>query len=223
MSRPKPVALIILDGFGLRDIVQGNAVAQANKPNYDRYMAAYPHTTLTACGEAVGLPEGQMGNSEVGHLNIGAGRIVYQDLTRISKSIRDGEFFHNETLLGAVRYAKTNKKKLHLFGLLSDGGVHSHIQHLFALLDLAKQEGLDQVYIHAFLDGRDVAPDSAKMYMEQLLQKIAEVGVGKMGTGQGRYYAMDGDKRWERTEKSYRAMVYGEGPRYTDPMAAILE
>ncbi|SEC39987.1 2,3-bisphosphoglycerate-independent phosphoglycerate mutase [Paenibacillus sp. GP183] len=223
MSRPKPVALIILDGFGLRSDTQGNAVAQAKKPNYDRYWSTFPHTTLTACGEAVGLPEGQMGNSEVGHLNIGAGRIVYQDLTRISKSIRDGDFFHNEMLLGAVRYAKTNKKKLHLFGLLSDGGVHSHIQHLFSLLDLAKQEGLDQVYIHAFLDGRDVAPDSAKMYMEQLLQKIAEVGVGKIGTVQGRYYAMDRDKRWERTEKSYRAMVYGEGPRYTDPMAAILE
>jgi 2,3-bisphosphoglycerate-independent phosphoglycerate mutase len=223
MSKPKPVALIILDGFGLRSETQGNAVAQAKKPNYDRYWSTFPHTTLIACGEAVGLPEGQMGNSEVGHLNIGAGRVVYQDLTRISKSIRDGEFYDNETLLGAVRYAKTNKKKLHLFGLLSDGGVHSHIKHLFALLDLVKKEGLDQVYIHAFLDGRDVAPDSAKMYMEQLLQKIAEVGVGKIATVQGRYYAMDRDKRWERTEKSYRAMVYGEGPRYKDPMKAILE
>lgn len=223
MSIPGPVALIIMDGFGLRSAVQGNAVAQANKPNYDRYMAAYPHTALTACGEAVGLPEGQMGNSEVGHLNIGAGRIVYQDLTRISKSIRDGEFYDNETLLGAIRHAKNNNKKLHLYGLLSDGGVHSHIRHLFALLDLAKKEQLEEVYIHAFLDGRDVAPDSAKMYMEKLLAKIEEVGVGKVATVQGRYYAMDRDKRWERTEKSYRAMVYGEGPQYTDPLKAIAE
>lgn len=223
MSRPKPVALIILDGFGLRDDVTGNAVAQANKPNYDRYWAQYPHTTLTACGEAVGLPEGQMGNSEVGHLNIGAGRIVYQDLTRISKSIRDGEFFENETILGAIRNAKENGKKLHLYGLLSDGGVHSHIDHLFALLEVCKKEQFGEVYIHAFLDGRDVAPDSAKSYMERLLAKIAEVGVGKLATVQGRYYAMDRDKRWERTEKSYRAMVYGEGPKYADPMKAIVE
>ncbi|ULL19343.1 2,3-bisphosphoglycerate-independent phosphoglycerate mutase [Paenibacillus sp. H1-7] len=223
MSRPKPVALIILDGFGLRDDVTGNAVAQAKKPNYDRYWSQYPHTTLTACGEAVGLPEGQMGNSEVGHLNIGAGRIVYQDLTRISKSIRDGEFFENETILGAIRNAKQTGKKLHLYGLLSDGGVHSHIEHLFALLEVCKKEQFEEVYIHAFLDGRDVAPDSAKQYMERLLAKIAEVGVGRIATVQGRYYAMDRDKRWERTEKSYRAMVYGEGPKYTDPMKAIVE
>jgi 2,3-bisphosphoglycerate-independent phosphoglycerate mutase len=178
---------------------------------------------LTACGEAVGLPEGQMGNSEVGHLNIGAGRIVYQDLTRISKSIRDGEFYDNETLLGAVRHAKANGKKLHLYGLLSDGGVHSHIEHLFALLDLAKKEELNEVFIHAFLDGRDVAPDSAKGYLERLQAKIEEVGVGQIATVQGRYYAMDRDKRWERTEKSYRAMVYGDGPKYTDPIKAVVE
>ncbi|MGG1518776.1 2,3-bisphosphoglycerate-independent phosphoglycerate mutase [Paenibacillus oryzisoli] len=223
MTRPKPVALIILDGFGLRSEEQGNAVAHAKKPNYDRYWSSYPHTTLTACGEAVGLPQGQMGNSEVGHLNIGAGRVVYQDLTRISKSIRDGEFYDNETIVGAVRHAKDNGKKLHLYGLLSDGGVHSHIEHLFALLDLCKKEQFEDVYIHAFLDGRDVAPDSAKGYMERLLNKISEVGVGKIATVQGRYYAMDRDKRWERTEKSYRAMVYGEGPAYTDPMKAIIE
>lgn len=223
MSRPKPVALIILDGFGLRGEVAGNAVAQAKKPNYDRYWAEYPHTTLTACGEAVGLPEGQMGNSEVGHLNIGAGRIVYQDLTRISKSIRDGEFFENETILDAIKSAKQNGKKLHLYGLLSDGGVHSHIAHLFALLEVCKKEQFEEVYIHAFLDGRDVAPDSAKSYMKQLQSKISELGVGKIATVQGRYYAMDRDKRWERTEKSYRAMVYGEGPTYTDPMKAIVE
>ncbi|OBZ15356.1 MULTISPECIES: 2,3-bisphosphoglycerate-independent phosphoglycerate mutase [Bacillales] len=223
MAAPKPVALIILDGFGLRDDVTGNAVAQANKPNYDRYWSTYPHTTLTASGEAVGLPEGQMGNSEVGHLNIGAGRIVYQDLTRISKSIRDGEFYENETILGAVRHVKTNSKKLHLYGLLSDGGVHSHIEHLFALLDLAKKEELEEVYIHAFLDGRDVSPDSAKGYLERLQAKIEEVGVGRIATVQGRYYAMDRDKRWERTEKSYRAMVYGEGPQYLDPIQAVVE
>jgi len=223
MNRPKPVALIILDGFALRGETHGNAVAQAKKPNFDRYWNTFPHTTLTAHGEAVGLPEGQMGNSEVGHLNIGAGRTVYQDLTRISKSIRDNEFFDNETLLGAVRHAKTNGKKLHLYGLLSDGGVHSHIGHLFALLELAKKEQFEDVYIHAFLDGRDVAPDSARKYMEALQGKIADVGVGRIATVQGRYYAMDRDKRWERTEKSYRAMVYGEGPTYTDPMKAIIE
>lgn len=223
MARPKPVALIILDGFGLREQTAGNAVAQAKKPNYDRYMATYPNTTLTACGEAVGLPEGQMGNSEVGHLNIGAGRIVYQDLTRISKSIREGEFFENETIIGAVRHAKEQGKKLHLYGLLSDGGVHSHIDHLLALIDLAKKEGLDNVYIHAFLDGRDVAPDSAKGYIERVQAHIAKVGVGTIATVQGRYYAMDRDKRWERTEKSYRAMVYGEGPQYADPLQAVTE
>lgn len=221
MAAPKPVALIILDGFGLRESAHGNAVAQARKPNYDRYWQAFPHTTLTASGEAVGLPEGQMGNSEVGHLNIGAGRIVYQDLTRISKSIRDREFFANETLLGAIRHAKNNSKKLHLYGLLSDGGVHSHIAHLFALLELAKQEELTDVYIHAFLDGRDVAPDSAVSYLQQLQAKIEEVGIGRIATVQGRYYAMDRDKRWDRVEKSYRAMVYGEGPTAVDPQQAV--
>jgi len=223
MAVTGPVALIIMDGFGLRGESHGNAVAQAKKPNYDRYLATFPHATLTACGEAVGLPEGQMGNSEVGHLNIGAGRIVYQDLTRITKSIRDGEFFANETLLGAVRHAKQNGKKLHLYGLLSDGGVHSHIAHLFALLELAKQEQLHDVYIHCFLDGRDVAPDSARGYLEALQAKISDLGVGQVATVQGRYYAMDRDKRWDRVEKSYRAMVYGEGPAYTDPVRAVVE
>jgi 2,3-bisphosphoglycerate-independent phosphoglycerate mutase len=223
MTRPKPVALIILDGFALRDETEGNAVAQAKKPNFDRYWSTYPHTTLTAFGEAVGLPEGQMGNSEVGHLNIGAGRIVYQDLTRISKSIREGEFFQNETLLGAVRHVKEKGSKLHFYGLLSDGGVHSHIDHLFALLDLAAKEKLTEVYVHAFLDGRDVAPDSARTYIERLQQHIAKVGVGKIATVQGRYYAMDRDKRWERTEKAYRAMVYGEGPKYRDPLQAVAD
>lgn len=223
MTAPKPVALIIMDGFGLRDTVHGNAVAQANKPNYDRYMATYPHTTLTACGEAVGLPEGQMGNSEVGHLNIGAGRIVYQDLTRIDKSIREGEFYDNETLLSAIQHAKKNSKKLHLYGLLSNGGVHSHIAHLFALLELAKRQDFHDVYIHAFLDGRDVAPDSGRSFVEALQAKIAEVGVGKIASLHGRYYAMDRDKRWDRVEKSYRAMVYGEGPQFVDPLQAVVQ
>ncbi|MCC2686747.1 MAG: 2,3-bisphosphoglycerate-independent phosphoglycerate mutase [Paenibacillaceae bacterium] len=222
-NRPKPVALIILDGFGLRGEKHGNAVAQANKPNFDRYWSTYPHTTLTACGEAVGLPEGQMGNSEVGHLNIGAGRIVYQDLTRISKSIRDGDFFANEILLGAVRHAKQNNKKLHLAGLLSDGGVHSHIDHLIALLKLAAKEGVHDVCIHAFLDGRDVAPDSASGYLRSLQGAIKDTGVGKLATVQGRYYAMDRDKRWDRVEKSYRSMVYGDGPTCTDPLQAVSE
>ncbi|WP_374020682.1 2,3-bisphosphoglycerate-independent phosphoglycerate mutase [Paenibacillus thiaminolyticus] len=223
MSAPRPVALIIMDGFGLRNVTEGNAVAQAKKPNYDRYMNTYPHTTLTACGEAVGLPEGQMGNSEVGHLNIGAGRIVYQDLTRITKSIREGEFFENETLLGAVKHAKANDTALHLYGLLSDGGVHSHINHTLAMLEMAAKAGLTKVYVHAFLDGRDVAPDSAIGYIERLQAKIDELGIGRIATVQGRYYAMDRDKRWERTEKSYRAMVYGDGPRYRDPLQAVKE
>ncbi|MBO8165468.1 MAG: 2,3-bisphosphoglycerate-independent phosphoglycerate mutase [Brevibacillus sp.] len=222
-NRPRPVALIILDGFALREETYGNAVAQARKPNFDRYWNQYPHATLQASGLAVGLPEGQMGNSEVGHLNIGAGRIVYQDLTRVSKAIEEGSFFENETLLAAVRHAKQKGKKLHLFGLLSDGGVHSHIEHLYALLELARREGLQEVYIHGFLDGRDVAPDSAIHYIEQLQEKIREIGVGRMATVQGRYYAMDRDKRWERIEKAYRAMVYGDAPHYTDPIAAVKE
>jgi len=223
MSAPRPVALIILDGFGLREETNGNAVALARKPNFDRYWAQYPHTQLNASGEAVGLPDGQMGNSEVGHLNIGAGRIVYQDLTRITKSIREKDFFANEALVGAVRHAKSKGKKLHLGGLLSDGGVHSHNAHLYALLELARMEGLEEVYVHAFLDGRDVAPDSAVGYLRELQEKIREIGVGHVATVQGRYYAMDRDRRWDRTEKAYRAMVYGEGPKYADPIQAVKE
>lgn len=211
----KPVALIILDGFALRDEDKGNAVTHAKKPNFDRFWNEYPHATLQASGEAVGLPEGQMGNSEVGHLNIGAGRIVYQSLTRVNLAIREGEFEQNETLLAAVKHAKEKGTNLHLFGLLSDGGVHSHIEHLYALLRLAKSEGLEKVYIHGFLDGRDVAPQSAETYLKELNEKIEEYGVGEIATLSGRYYSMDRDKRWERVEKSYRAMVYGEGPSYT--------
>ncbi|MGG0414627.1 2,3-bisphosphoglycerate-independent phosphoglycerate mutase [Priestia aryabhattai] len=211
----KPVALIILDGFALRDEDKGNAVTHAKKPNFDRFWNEYPHATLQASGEAVGLPEGQMGNSEVGHLNIGAGRIVYQSLTRVNVAIREGEFEQNETLVAAVKHAKEKGTNLHLFGLLSDGGVHSHIEHLYALLRLAKSEGLEKVYIHGFLDGRDVAPQSAETYLKELNEKIEEYGVGEIATLSGRYYSMDRDKRWERVEKSYRAMVYGEGPSYT--------
>lgn len=223
MKRSKPVVLIILDGFGLREETQGNAIAQANIPNFKRYWSTYPHATLQAAGQAVGLPNGQMGNSEVGHLNIGAGRTVYQDLTRVNKEIQEGRFFDNDVMLEAMRYAKEKNKALHLYGLLSDGGVHSHIDHLFALLHLAKREEVNKVYIHAFLDGRDVAPDSAKGYIEQLLAKMEELGIGQIATIQGRYYSMDRDNRWERIEKAYRAMVYAEGPRYTDPIQAIIE
>lgn len=217
----KPVALIILDGFALRETEQGNAVAHAKKPNFDRYWNQFPHTQLTACGEAVGLPEGQMGNSEVGHLNIGAGRIVYQSLTRVNVAIREGEFAANPTLVEAVEYAKSKGKALHLFGLLSDGGIHSHINHMFALLKLAADKGLEKVYLHAFLDGRDVGPQTAEKYLKQTQEKLAEYGVGEIATVSGRYYSMDRDKRWERVEKSYRAMVYGDGPKYKDAFACV--
>ncbi|KYG28424.1 2,3-bisphosphoglycerate-independent phosphoglycerate mutase [Priestia endophytica] len=217
----KPVALIILDGFALRNEEYGNAVAQAKKPNFDRYWNEHAHATLTASGEAVGLPEGQMGNSEVGHLNIGAGRIVYQSLTRVNLAIREGEFEENATIVGAIAHAKENNKKLHAFGLLSDGGVHSHIEHLYAILRLAKKQGLDEVYIHGFLDGRDVGPQTARKYIKALQEQIKEVGIGKIATISGRYYSMDRDKRWDRVEKAYRAMAYGEGPAYTDPLEVV--
>jgi len=217
----KPVALIILDGFGLREETFGNAVAQAKKPNYDRYWNQYPHAQLTASGEAVGLPEGQMGNSEVGHLNIGAGRIVYQSLTRVNKAIREGEFEKNDTFIDAMKSAKEKGKGLHIFGLLSDGGIHSHINHMFALLKLAAEEGLEKVYVHAFLDGRDVGPTTAKKYIDQTEAKFKEIGVGEFATISGRYYSMDRDKRWDRVEKCYRAMVYGEGPTYSNPYELI--
>lgn len=220
MSR-KPKALIILDGFACRQEKKGNAVAQAAKPNFDRYWNMYPHTTLKASGKAVGLPEGQMGNSEVGHLNIGAGRIVYQSLTRVNMAIEEGEFFTNETFLRAMEHVKKNGTNLHIFGLLSDGGIHSHIDHLYALLKLASRESVSNVYVHGFLDGRDVGPTTAKKYVRDLQEKMKEYGVGEIATLSGRYYSMDRDKRWERVEKSYRAMVYGEGPDYRDPIQAI--
>lgn len=217
-----PVALIILDGFGLRDEKLGNAVALSNKPNYDLLWNNFPHATLTACGEAVGLPDGQMGNSEVGHLNIGAGRIVYQSLTRINKSIREADFFKNEALLQAVEHAKNNGTALHLMGLLSDGGVHSHYEHLFALLRLAKVNGLDRVFVHAFLDGRDVGPQTALAYIEETEKVMQEEGVGKFASVSGRYYGMDRDKRWDRVEKAYRAIVDGVALTAATPTAGVL-
>ncbi|MFP1649666.1 2,3-bisphosphoglycerate-independent phosphoglycerate mutase, partial [Enterococcus mundtii] len=207
----KPVALIILDGFAFRDETFGNAVAQANKPNFDRYWHQFPHATLTAAGEAVGLPEGQMGNSEVGHLNIGAGRIVYQSLTRLNKSIRDGDFFTNQAFLDAVAHVKAHQSKLHVMGLLSDGGVHSHYEHMFALLKLAKQQGLEEVYVHGFLDGRDVGPTTALDYIEETEKQMAEIGIGQFASIHGRYYAMDRDKRWDRVALTYNVLLDGVG------------
>lgn len=207
----KPTVLMILDGYGLNDKVQGNAVKEAKTPVMDSLMAEYPFVKGYASGMAVGLPEGQMGNSEVGHLNMGAGRIVYQELTRITKEIQDGDFFKNEALLKAVHNAKEKDTALHLFGLLSDGGVHSHNTHLYGLLELAKREGLEKVYVHCFLDGRDTPPASGKGYAEELEAKMKEIGVGRAATVMGRYYAMDRDNRWDRVELAYKAMVKGVG------------
>lgn len=220
MSKPLG-AIIILDGFGMRDEQKGNAVKQAHKPNFDRFWKKFPHGQLEASGEAVGLPKGQMGNSEVGHLNIGAGRIVYQNFTRINKAIENGSFFDIEALINSVRQAKKQNKALHILGLLSDGGVHSHIDHLFAVLKLAADWQLKEVYVHAFLDGRDVAQKSAATYIRQLKEKITEYGVGKLATISGRYYAMDRDNRWDRVKKAYDVIAYGQGPQATDPYEAI--
>ena len=217
----KPTVLMILDGYGLNDRVEGNAIKQANTPVMDKLMAEYPYVKGLASGMAVGLPEGQMGNSEVGHLNMGAGRIVYQELTRITKEIQDGDFFKNEALLHAVKNAKENGNALHLFGLLSDGGVHSHITHLFGLLELAKKEGLEKVYVHCFLDGRDTPPQSGKGYVQELTDKLAELGVGKIATVMGRYYAMDRDNRWDRVERAYNAITKGLGVSAESGVAAV--
>ncbi|NLC65728.1 MAG: 2,3-bisphosphoglycerate-independent phosphoglycerate mutase [Clostridium sp.] len=207
----KPVMLMILDGLGLTDKVEGNAVKKANLTNFDYYWENYPHTTITASGLAVGLPEGQMGNSEVGHMNIGAGRIIYQELTRITSEIEDGHFFNNENLNLAVDKAIEKGSALHLLGLLSDGGVHSHIDHLKAVLDLAKKKDLKEVYVHAFMDGRDVSPTSGIDFVEELEDYMAKIGLGKIATISGRYFAMDRDNRWERIKLSYDAMVNGIG------------
>lgn len=205
------VSLIVLDGWGLSEDDNGNAIKAANTPNFDKLIKEYPNTVLTASGLSVGLPEGQMGNSEVGHLNIGAGRIVYQDFTRISKAIKNYEFYNKEEFIEAIDLAKKNNSKLHLMGLFSEGGVHSHNSHLFALLELAKRRNFNEVYIHAFLDGRDVPPKTAKKDLTQFSKKIEELGVGNFATISGRFYAMDRDKRWERVKKAYDALVLGNG------------
>jgi len=218
---PAPLLLLILDGWGMNPRWEGNAIAQARTPNMDRLWAEYPHATLEAAGEAVGLPKGQMGNSEVGHLNLGAGMIVVQDSLRIDGAIADGSFFQNEKLLSAVQYAKKNHSNLHLMGLLGPGGVHSYSRHLYVLLKLAKDSGLERVFIHAFLDGRDTLPRSALGYMEELEAKIKELGVGQVASIGGRYYAMDRDNRWQRVRKAYEALVLGEGERAPSSLEAI--
>ena len=217
----KPYALIIMDGFGVNERHEGNAIFAAKTPNIDKYMANYPTSVVHASGMDVGLPEGQMGNSEVGHTNIGAGRIVYQELTRITKSIDDGDFFEKDALKGAIENCKKNNSSLHLMGLLSDGGVHSHIKHLFGLLQLAKKNNIENVYVHAFLDGRDVPPSSGVDYVKQLVEKMRELGIGKIASVMGRYYAMDRDNRWERVEKAYNAIVLGDGNKDTSAVSAV--
>ncbi|MCX6673200.1 MAG: 2,3-bisphosphoglycerate-independent phosphoglycerate mutase [Methanothrix sp.] len=215
----KPLAIIIMDGFGISPIVEGNAIAKAHKPNLERFWKNYPTTTLAASGLAVGLPRGQMGNSEVGHLNIGGGRIVYQDYTRISLAVEQGAIAENEVLLRTMEKAKG--ARLHLIGLLSDGGVHSHNAHLYALLQMAAKIGLENVYVHAVLDGRDVPPRSALGYLQELEEKFQQIGTGKVATLSGRYFAMDRDKRWERVEKAYRCLTNGEGLRAATAREAV--
>jgi 2,3-bisphosphoglycerate-independent phosphoglycerate mutase len=223
MSRPKPLVLIILDGWGYRAETKANAIALARKPTYDRLLHEYPNTLIHTSGPFVGLPEGQMGNSEVGHLNIGAGRIVHMDITRIDLMIQNGEFFSHPVLLAAMKHALVGERRLHLFGLVSDGGVHSQQAHLYALLKMAKQNGVDRVFVHAFMDGRDTLPTNGAGYLEQLQQKMREYNSGKIATVSGRYYAMDRDRRWERIAKAYNAMVFGdaEGGKSTDPVQGM--
>ena len=217
----RPTVLMILDGYGLNDKTEGNAVALAKTPVMDKLMKEYPFVKGYASGLAVGLPDGQMGNSEVGHINMGAGRIVYQELTRITKEIEDGSFFENEELKDAMNNCKKNDSSLHLYGLLSDGGVHSHNTHLYALLEMAKKEGLDKVYVHCFLDGRDTPPASGKDFVSALADKMKEIGVGKIASVMGRYYAMDRDNNWDRVEKAWDAMVKGEGEQTDDAVAGV--
>lgn len=219
--KKKPTVLMILDGYGLSDSLEGNAVKKGKTPVMDRLMREYPFVKGNASGMAVGLPDGQMGNSEVGHLNMGAGRIVYQELTKISKLIEEGDFFENEALLSACANVKENASALHLMGLLSDGGVHSHNTHLYGLLRLAKRQGIDKVYVHCFLDGRDTPPASGKGYIEELEKEMKKIGVGKTATVMGRYYAMDRDNRWDRVEKAYRAMTSGEGEKASEAAEAV--
>ena len=217
----KTTVLMILDGYGVENGAEGNAIAQAKKPNMDKLTAMYPTVQGEASGLFVGLPDGQMGNSEVGHTNMGAGRIVYQMLVKISKSIKDGDFFENKALVAAMENCKKNGSALHLMGLLSPGGVHSHMEHLYGLVEMAKKNGLDKVYVHCFLDGRDVPPSSAAEYMEEAAAKLKEIGVGKIATIAGRFYAMDRDNAWDRVEKAYNALVFGEGVEEKDPVEAV--
>ena len=217
----KPTVLMILDGYGLNDKKEGNAVYLAKTPVMDKLMAEYPFVKGNASGLAVGLPDGQMGNSEVGHMNMGAGRIVYQELTRITKEIQDGDFFKNEALLAAMKNAKENNSAVHFMGLLSDGGVHSHNTHLYGLLEMAKREGVEKVYVHCFLDGRDTPPASGKEFVEALEAEMKKIGVGEIATVSGRYYAMDRDNRWDRVELAYNALTSGEGVKGTDAPAAV--
>ncbi len=217
----KKAMLMILDGWGIGKDYPGNAIELADTPVMDLLIKEYPHTSLDASGLAVGLPEGQMGNSEVGHLNIGAGRVIYQDLTMINKEIAEGGFFENECLLKAIRSAKNLNKGLHLFGLISEGGVHSHLNHVYAILQMCKNEGLDRVYIHVFLDGRDVPPTIGSHDVASLIESCERIGVGEIATVGGRYYGMDRDKRWDRVELAYDAILLGEGKRAEDPVAAI--
>jgi 2,3-bisphosphoglycerate-independent phosphoglycerate mutase len=223
MPRPKPLILVILDGWGYRAETKANAIALARKPTYDRLLREYPNTLIHASGPFVGLPEGQMGNSEVGHLNIGAGRIVHMDITRIDLMIQNGEFFSHPVLLGAMKHARVGERRLHLFGLVSDGGVHSQQAHLYALLKMAKQSGADRVFVHAFMDGRDTLPTNGAGYLEHLQQKMREYNSGKIATVNGRYYAMDRDRRWERILKAYNAMVFSdaEGGKCADPVQGM--
>ena len=219
----KPVVLMVLDGYGLNENTEGNAIAMADTPVMDKLMKEYPFVKGNASGLAVGLPDGQMGNSEVGHMNIGAGRIIYQDLTRITKDIEEGTFFENKVLLQAMENCKQNNSDLHLWGLLSDGGVHSHNTHLYGLLEMAKRNGLENVYVHAFLDGRDTPPASGKDYVAELEEKMAEIGVGKVASLSGRYYAMDRDSNWDRVKMAYDSLVTGEGVKATDAVQAMAD
>jgi 2,3-bisphosphoglycerate-independent phosphoglycerate mutase len=221
--RPKPLVLIILDGWGYSPQTEANAIALARKPTYERLLRDYPNTLIHTSGKYVGLPNGQMGNSEVGHLNIGAGRIVHMDITRIDLMIQNGEFFSHPPLLAAIKHARTGNRRLHLFGLVSDGGVHSQQAHLYALLKMAKQNGVDRVFVHAFMDGRDTLPTNGAGYLEQLQQKMREYNSGAIASVNGRYYAMDRDRRWERIAKAFNTMVYGEGEggKYVDPVQGL--
>ena len=224
-NRPKPLVLTILDGWGFSPKTENNAIALARKPTYDKLLAEFPNTLIHTSGRFVGLPEGQMGNSEVGHLNIGAGRVVYMDIVRIDMMIENGTFFEHPVLVDAIKHTRSGGRKLHIFGLISDGGVHSLNTHLYALLKMCKQQGAERVYVHCFMDGRDTPPNSGAVFVEQLQQKMRECGVGKIASVSGRYYAMDRDKRWERTKKATDAMLHGrgEGGTFVDAVQGIKE